>query len=133
LKAQVDAVKNLLKEYQDDTKLTLRRLEASLATISRSLGSISTSLTQIQAEVTRTGSSSVTVADSLQRFTNELKRLEGALKEHIGGHVGVLSESLVGRGGFWTGIWIVVGVQTAGWIIYELYRSKKDKAGKKFL
>ena len=62
----------------------------------------------------------------------ELKQIESALKEHIGGHVGVLSESLVGRGGFWKGIWMVVGVQAAGWILYETYRSKR-KSGKKLL
>ena len=113
--------------------MTLRRIESSLGTIARSLASVSNSITQLQSEVSRVGSSSGTVASSLQRLTTELKLLESALKEHIGGHVGILSESLLGRGGFWKGIWIVIGAQAAGWVVYEVYRSKKDKAGKKFM
>jgi hypothetical protein len=113
--------------------MTLRRIEGSVAAISRSLGSLATTLNHIQTDVTRRSDSSGTVKDSLQRFTMELKRLEIGLKEHIGGHVSVLSESLVGRGGFWKGVWIVVGVQAAGWILYEFYRNKKDNGGKKLL
>jgi hypothetical protein len=52
--------------------------------------------------------------------------LETVLKEHLTGHVGVLSESLVNRGGFWKGILIVVGVQAAGWVVYEVYRKRQD-------
>jgi len=62
----------------------------------------------------------------------ELRSLENALKEHMSGHVGILHESLVGRGGFWRGIWMVVAVQAAGWVIYEFYRNKKDM-GKKLV
>jgi hypothetical protein len=132
LKAQVDALTSQLKDYQDETQLTLRRLEAALGTISRSIGSVSATLLQVQNEVSKSGGSSTSVATSLEQLTSELKRLETALKDHIGGHVGILSESLVGRGGFWRGIWIVVGVQATGWVVYEWYRNKKDK-GKKFL
>jgi hypothetical protein len=131
LKQQVDAFAKLLKDHQEETQLTLRRIEASIATISRSIGSLSSSLTQVQTEVSKSGSSTA-VVDLLQRLTQELKELESALKEHIGGHVGLLSESLVGRGGFWKGIWMVVAVQAAGWILYEMYRSKR-KSGKKLL
>ena len=69
---------------------------------------------------------------TLRSLTNELKRLESALKEHMSGHVGVLSESLVGRGGFWKGIWLVIGVQAAGWVVYAMYRDRRD-TGKKLL
>jgi hypothetical protein len=133
LNAQIEHLQKQLKEYQDDTKLILRRIEGSVAAISRSLGSMATTLNHIQTDIARNPGSSGTVIDSLQRFTMELKRLEIGLKEHIGGHVGLLSESLVGRGGFWKGVWIVVGVQAAGWILYEFYRNKKDNGGKKFL
>lgn len=73
------------------------------------------------------------MTDTLQRLTGELLRLENALKEHMSGHVGVLSQSLVGRGGFWRGIWMVVGVQLTGWVVYEFYRTRKDKFGKKII
>jgi hypothetical protein len=132
LKAQVDTLTNQLKGYQEETQLALRRIEAALGTISRSISSISSTLLQVQNDVSKSGGSSNSVASSLEQLTSELKRLETALKDHMSGHVGILSESLVGRGGFWRGIWIVVGVQAAGWVVYELYRNKKDK-GKKFL
>jgi chromosome segregation ATPase len=132
LKAQVDVLTQQLKTYQEETQLSLRRIEAALATISRSIGSLSTSVHEVQVEVSKSGGSSGSIANTLEQLTAELKRLEIALKDHIGGHVGVLSQSLVGRGGFWKGIWVVVGVQLAGWVCYELYRNKKDK-GKKFL
>lgn len=83
-------------------------------------------------DVTKTGGSSGSIQETMAKLSNELKQLEITLKEHMSGHVGILSESLVGRGGFWKGIWMVVGVQAAGWVIYEYYRSKKDN-GKKFI
>ena len=132
MEAQVDVLTNQLKSHQEDTQLSLRRIEAALATISRSIGSLSTSVHEVQVEVSKSGGSSGSIANTLEQLTNELERLEIALKDHIGGHVGALSQSLVGRGGFWKGIWVVVGVQLLGWVLYEFYRNKKDK-GKKFL
>lgn len=83
-------------------------------------------------DVAKTGGLSGVTGEALQKLSGELARLEIALKDHMSGHVGVLSESLVGRGGFWKGIWMVVCVQAAGWVIYEYYRSKKDNS-KKFI
>ena len=88
-------------------------------------------MNQLQNDITKSGGSG-SIANTLQKLSTELGRLENALKEHMSSRVGVLSQSLVGRGGFWKGIWIIIGVQTAGWIIYEIYRSKKD-TGKKLI
>ena len=107
-------------------------MEGAITAISRTIGTITTSLQQIENEGAKAGGLSGSIADSVQRLSGELNRLESVLKEHMSGHVGVLSESLVGRGGFWKGIWLVVGVQATGWICYEIYRTRKDK-GKKFL
>jgi len=119
------------KQWQDQTDIVLRRIETSLSAISGSIGTLSGTVNQLQNDITKSGGSG-SIADMLQRLSTELVRLENVLKEHMSGHVGLLSESLVGRGGFWKGIWMVVGVQMAGWIIYEIYRSKKD-TGKKFI
>lgn len=132
MKAQLEVMAAQLKQSQEDMQLTLKRIEASIATISRSIGSLSTSLQQVQNDVTKFGGSSGSMQDSISRLSSELSGLESALKEHMSGHVGILSESLVGRGGFWKGIWLVIGVQATGWVIYEFYRNKKDH-GKKFL
>jgi hypothetical protein len=113
-------------ERQEESKKTLRAIQDSMGNIQRSIGSLSKSVADL--ERGSTGS----VAQSLDRVTKELQVLESALKEHIGSHVGTLSANLLGRGGFWKGIWVVVGTQAACWIVYEVYRSKKDK-GKKFL
>ena len=99
--------------------------------VSRSIGTLSTSLAQVQKDVAKSGGASG-IEDSVRRLSTEMGRLETALKEHMSGHVGVLSESLVGRGGFWKGIWLVIGVQAAGWVLYEMYRNKKY-AGKKMI
>lgn len=131
MKNQVEALAKRLKDHTDETQITLRRIETSIATISRSIGSLSQTLTQVQGDISKSGSSTA-VVDLLKGLTSELEQLESALKDHIGGHVGVLSESLVGRGGFWKGIWMVMGVQAAGWILYETYRSRR-KSGKKLL
>jgi len=121
-----------MKQNQEETQLTLKRVEASIATISRSIGAISSLIQQVQSEVAKSGGSSGSMQDSIRSLSSELIRLEQAMKEHLSGHVGLLSESLVGRGGFWKGIWLVIGVQATGWVIYEYYRSKRDN-GKKFL
>ena len=121
-----------IKEWQDQSDIVLRRIETSLSAISRSIGTLSGTVNQLQNDIAKPGGSLGSIADTLQRLSDELVRLETALKEHMSGHVGVLSESLVGRGGFWKGIWMVIGVQTAGWVVYEIYRSKKD-TGKKFI
>ena len=122
-----------MQELKEQTNLVLQRMETSIATISRSLGTMSNSLNQLQKDISKTGGSTTIVSDTIQRLNAELLRLENALKEHMSGHVGVLSQSLVGRGGFWKGIWMVVGVQAAGWVIYEFYRNRKDNTGKKLL
>ena len=121
-----------MKEWQDQSDIVLRRIEASTNAIARSIGSLSGTVNQLQNDITKAGASSGSIADTLQRLSDELVRLEAALKDHMSGHVGILSESLVGRGGFWKGIWMVIGVQTAGWVVYEIYRGKKD-TGKKFI
>jgi hypothetical protein len=131
LKAQLEVLVAQAKQSQEETQLTLKRIEASVATIARSIGSLSSLIQQIQIEITKSGGSS-SMQDSMGRISSELNRLEGGLKEHLSGHVGVLSQSLVGRGGFWSGIWLVIGVQATGWVIYDYYRNKRDK-GKKFL
>lgn len=103
-----------------------------MTTISKSMATLSTSLNQIQVEVSKSGGSSTSIEGTLRSIASELKQLEKTLKEHMNDHVGVLSKSLVGRGGFWSGIWMVIIVQTVCWAIYEFYRNKKDP-GKKFL
>jgi hypothetical protein len=123
---------NQIQEWQEKNSLVLRRIEASMSTISRSIGTLSTALGHIQDDVSKTGGSSGSTTDTLTKLTMELKHLESALKEHMSGHVGLLSESLVGRGGFWRGIFLVVAFQAAGWVLYEMYRHKKDDA-KKFI
>jgi len=132
VKAQLEVLAAEVKQSREETQLTLKRIESSVASIARSIGTLSTLIQQVQNEVTKSGGSSGTMQESINRLSSELNRLEGALKEHLSGHVGVLSESLVGRGGFWKGIWLVIGVQATGWVIYEYYRSKRDKP-KKFL
>lgn len=132
MKAQLEVLAAEVKQSREETQLTLKRIESSVASIARSIGTLSTLIQQVQNEVTKSGGSSGTMQESINRLSSELNRLEGALKEHLSGHVGVLSESLVGRGGFWKGIWLVIGVQATGWVIYEYYRSKRDKP-KKFL
>lgn len=121
-----------VKDWQDENSNILRRLENTLNMISRSIGTISTTLTQVQRDVSKSGGNPTSIEGTLRTLTAELKRLESALKEHMSGHVGVLSESLVGRGGFWKGIWLVIGVQAGGWVIYALYRNRQD-TGKKLL
>jgi hypothetical protein len=121
-----------IKEWQDQSNIVLRRIEASVNVISKSLVSLSGTVNQLQKDITNSGGSSASIADTLKSLSNELVKLETALKDHMSGHVGILSESLVGRGGFWKGIWMVIGVQTAGWVIYEIYRGKKD-TGKKIV
>lgn len=132
MKAQLEVLAAEVKQSREETQLTLKRIESSVASIARSIGTLSTLIQQVQNEVTKSGGSSGTMQESINRLSSELNRLEGALKEHLSGHVGVLSESLVGRGGFWKGIWLVIGVQATGWVIYEYYRSKREKP-KKFL
>ena len=121
-----------MQDWQDQSDLALRRLETSISTLSRSIGTLSQSLNQIQSDLTKSEGSWASIEDTLRGLTTELGRLETALKEHMSGHVDILSESLVGRGGFWKGIWMVVAVQAAGWVVYEIYRNKKDTE-KKFL
>jgi len=121
-----------MSDWKDENNQVLRRLENAVNTISRSIGTISQSVTQLQRDITKAGDVPSNVDGTLRRLTTELSRLESALKEHMSGHVGILSESLVGRGGFWKGIWLVVGVQAAGWVIYAVYRNRQD-TGKKLL
>lgn len=130
--ADLDKLTKQIKEWQDQSNIVLRRIEASVNVISKSLVSLSGTVNQLQKDITNSGGSSASVADTLKSLSNELAKLETALKDHMSGHVGILSESLVGRGGFWKGIWMVIGVQTAGWVIYEIYRGKKD-TGKKIV
>ena len=129
----MDELTKQLQDWQDQTNVALRRIETTITAISKAMGTVSNSVNQLQKDVPRNGGSIASITDTLQRLTGELLRLENALKEHMSGHVGVLSQSLVGRGGFWTGIWMVVGVQLTGWVVYEFYRTKKDKFGKKIL
>ena len=89
-------------------------------------------MNQIQRDVAKIGGKPSLVEGTLRTLTAELKHLESALKEHMSGHVGVLNESLVGRGGFWTGIWLVIDVQAAGWVVYARYHNRQD-TGKKLL
>lgn len=126
VRAKLGKLTKQIKEWQDQSDIVLRRIEASLNVISRSLVSLSGTVNQLQKDITNSGGSSASIADTLKSLSNELVKLEAALKDHMTGHVGILSESLVGRGGFWKGIWMVIGVQTAGWVIYEIYRGKKD-------
>jgi hypothetical protein len=62
----------------------------------------------------------------LPLIRSELSRLESNLANHVSGNVGELTGSIVGRGGFWTGIWLLVVFQAAAFVVYEYYRSKKD-------
>ena len=112
-----------MKQWQDQSDIILRRIETSLSAISRSMGTLSGAVNQLQNDITRPSGS---IADTLRKLSDELVRLETALKEHMSNHVDILSKSLVGRGGFWKGIWMIIGVQTVGWVVYEIYRSKKD-------
>lgn len=121
-----------LSDWKDENNQVIRRLENAVNIISRSIGTISQSVSQLQRDIAKNGDVPSTVDGTLRRLTTELSRLESALKEHMSGHVGILSESLVGRGGFWKGIWLVIGVQAAGWVIYAVYRNKQD-TGKKLL
>jgi hypothetical protein len=121
-----------ISDWKDENNQVLRRLENAVNTISRSIGTISQSVSQLQRDIAKNGDVPSNVDGTLRRLTTELSRLESALKEHMSGHVGILSESLVGRGGFWKGIWLVIGVQAAGWVIYAVYRNKQD-TGKKLL
>ena len=89
-------------------------------------------MNQIHRDLAKNGGNPSSVEATLRTLTTELTRLESALKEHMSGHVGVLSESLVGRGGFWKGIWLVISVQAMGWVVYALYRNRQD-TGKKLL
>lgn len=132
MKAQLSELTTRVQKWHDEDTLVLRRLETSLTAISKSIGTLSGALNQLQLDVFKSGGSSESIENTVTKLRGELARLETVLKEHTSGHIGVLSESLVGRGGFWKGIWMVVGVQAAGWVIYEYYRSKKDN-GKKFL
>ena len=121
-----------MQQWQDENNLVFRRLEASVGSISKSVGILSTILTDIQSDETNSARRFGSVEETLSKLTRELNRLESTLKDHMNGHIGVLNESLVGRNGFWRGIFLVVGFQATGWILYELYRSKKENA-KKFL
>lgn len=121
-----------ISDWKDENNQVIRRLENAVNTISRSIGTISQSVSQLQRDIAKNGDIPSNVDGTLRRLTTELSRLESALKEHMSGHVGILSESLVGRGGFWKGIWLIIGVQAAGWVIYAVYRNKQD-TGKKLL
>jgi hypothetical protein len=72
--------------------------------------------------------------DSIQQLINninsELKRIEQNLATHVTGNFGSLSDSIIKPGGFWSGIWLLIAVQAAAFVIYEYYRSKKDDAKK---
>jgi septal ring factor EnvC (AmiA/AmiB activator) len=132
VKAKIAELTKQVQEQQEQQNLLLRRLETTLQGVSKSLGTLSETLNQVQRDMAKSGGSIKTIESTLRKLSTELERLETKLKEHMSGHVGVLSASLVGRGGFWSGIWLVIGVQAAGWVIYELYQRKKDYA-KKFL
>jgi ABC-type transporter Mla subunit MlaD len=129
---KLDELSKEMNDWKDTNNQVLRRLENAINTISRSIGTISQTVTQIQRDVAKNGGNPSSVEETLRTLTAELKRLESALKEHMSGHVGVLSESLVGRGGFWTGIWLVIGVQAVGWVVYVFYHNRQD-TGKKLL
>jgi ABC-type transporter Mla subunit MlaD len=115
-----------MQAWQEQADTILRRLETTVDTISKSVGSMSGALNQVQNDVTKTGGSSGSIQDTLRTLGSELRRLENALKEHVSTNVETLSESILGRGGFWPGIWLVISVQVAGWVIYEIYRDRKD-------
>ena len=129
---KLDELSKQMNDWKDENNQVLRRLENAVNTISRSIGTISQTLAQIQRDVAKNGGNPSSVEATLRTLTSELTRLESALKEHMSGHVGLLSESLVGRGGFWTGIWLVIGVQAVGWVVYALYHNRQD-TGKKLL
>jgi hypothetical protein len=109
-----------------------RRLEASINSISKSIGSLSDIVTRIQSDSAKVGALAVTAEETMRKLMTELNRLELGLKEHMSDHVGSLSESLLGRSGFWRGIFLVIGVQATGWVIFEVYRNRRDN-GKKLL
>jgi hypothetical protein len=117
-----------MKQQHEELQTSIRRMESAINAVSRSLSGLSSTVSNIQIEV----QGSRTTADSVQRLQAELARLESAIKEHLSGHVGILSESLIGRGGFWKGVWLLIGVQAIGWVIYEIYRNKR-RHSKKFL
>ena len=129
---KLDELAKQMNDWKDENNQVLRHLENAVNAISRSIGTISQTLTQIQRDVAKNGGNPSSVEATLRTLTAELTRLESALKDHMSGHVGVLSESLVGRGGFWSGIWLVIGVQAAGWVVYALYHNRQD-TGKKLL
>ena|SRR5271156_1764382 len=117
---------------QESQNLILRRVEASLNAQARSISTISNLLTQLQKQ-SPTGTTPSSIEITVSKLNEEMKRLEQVLKEHMSGHLSLLNKTLVGRGGFWRGIWMVVGVQVVGFVVYEVYRSRRKGNGKKLL
>lgn len=118
---------------QESHNLVLRRVESSLTAQARSISTISNLLTQLQKQSETGVAGSASIENTISRLNEEIKRLEAVLKDHMSGHLSILNQTLVGRGGFWKGIWMVVGVQVVGFVVYEVYRSRRKGNGKKLL
>lgn len=122
-----------IQEMQESHNLVLRRVESSLTAQARSISTISNLLTQLQKQSETGVAGSASIENTISRLNEEIKRLEAVLKDHMSGHLSILNQTLVGRGGFWKGIWMVVGVQVVGFVVYEVYRSRRKGNGKKLL